>query len=201
MASLMIGLMLSASAGYAFGNTGVETLFFTRYGVQYLPYMYMALGLLSFFITLGITALLGRVRHEKLYIVLPIAVTVVLVGGWALLFTKLEVIYPILWLGMAVIESLNSLVIWGYASAMCDTRQSKRLFPLFSTGKILGSVLGGFGTTLLVKWIGTQNLILIMVLAMLFIIAIGRSLIGSSTRLEARSRRARKSRPTAPRQN
>ena len=66
MASLMIGLMLFASTGYAFGNTGVETLFFTRYGVQFLPYMYMALGLLSFFITMGITALLGRIRHEKL---------------------------------------------------------------------------------------------------------------------------------------
>ena len=38
--SLMIGLMLFASAGYTFGNTGVETLFFTRYCVQFLPYMY-----------------------------------------------------------------------------------------------------------------------------------------------------------------
>jgi HEAT repeat protein len=195
MASLMIGLMLFASAGYAFGNTGVETLFFTRYGVQFLPYMYMALGLLSFFITLGITALLGRVRHEKLYVVLPMVVTVVLVGGWALLFTKLDVIYPILWLGMAVIESLNSLVIWGYASAMCDTRQSKRLFPLFSTGKILGSVLGGFGTTLLVNWIGTQNLILVMVVAMLFVIVIGKTLTGWRAKPEVRSRRARKSQP------
>jgi HEAT repeat protein len=195
MASLMIGLMLFASAGYAFGSTGVETLFFTRYGVQFLPYMYMALGLLSFFITMGITALLGRVRHEKLYVVLPMVVTVVLVGGWALLFTKLDVIYPILWLGMAVIESLNSLVIWGYASAMCDTRQSKRLFPLFSTGKILGSVLGGFGTTLLVKWIGTQNLILVMAVAMLFVIVIGKTLTGWSAKPEVRSRHARKSQP------
>ena len=196
MASLMMGLMLFASMGYAFGNTGVETLFFTRYGVQFLPYMYMALGLLSFFITMGITALLGRVRHEKLYVVLPIVVTVVLVGGWALLFTKLDVIYPILWLGMAVVESLNSLVIWGYASTMCDTRQSKRLFPLFSTGKILGSVLGGFGTTLLVKWIGTQNLILVMVVAMLFVIVIGKTLIGWRAKPEVRSRRMRKSQPS-----
>jgi HEAT repeat protein len=195
MASLMIGLMLFASAGYAFGNTGVETLFFTRYGVQFLPYMYMALGLLSFLITMGITALLGRVRHEKLYVVLPVVVTVALVGGWALLFTKLEVIYPILWLGMAVIESLNSLIIWGHASAMCDTRQSKRLFPLFSTGKILGSVLGGFGTTLLVKWIGTQNLILVMVVAMLFVIVIGKTLIGWRAKPEVRPRRTRKSQP------
>jgi len=191
MASLVIGLMLFASAGYTFGNTGVETLFFSRYGVEFLPYMYMALGVLSFIITMGVTALLGRVRHETLYIVLPIVVAALLVGGWALIFTKLEIVYPILWLGMAVIEALNSLVIWGVASMMCDTRQSKRLFPLFNTGRILGSVLGGFGTSALVKWIGTENLILIMVVAMLVIFTLSRSLLGQRAQPEVRSRRRR----------
>ena len=191
MATLVIGLMLFASAGYTLGNTGVEALFFARYGVEFLPYMYMALGILSFFITLGVTALLGRVRHEILYVVLPLVVAALLVGGWALLFTKLNIVYPILWLGMSVIEALNSLVIWGVASMMCDTRQSKRLFPLFNTGRILGSVLGGFSTSVLVKWIGTENLILVMFLAMLVIFVLSRSLLGQRGKSEVRSRRRR----------
>jgi len=195
MATLVIGLMLFASGGYTIGNTGVEALFFSRYGVDFLPYMYMALGLLSFFITLGITALLGRIRHETLYVVLPIVITVLLVGGWGLLFTKLDAVYPILWLGMAVIESLNSLVIWGVASMMCDTRQSKRLFPLFNTGRILGSVLGGFATSLLVKWIGTENLILIMAGAMLVIFVLANSLLGQKSQPETRSKRKRRNQP------
>jgi HEAT repeat protein len=123
--------------------------------------------------------------------VLPIVVAAVLVGGWALIFTKLEIVYPILWLGMAVIEALNSLVIWGVASMMCDTRQSKRLFPLFNTGRILGSVLGGFGTSALVKWIGTENLILIMFAAMLVIFMLSRALLGQWAHPEVRSRRRR----------
>lgn len=195
MAILVIGLMLFASAGYTLGNTGVEALFFARYGVEFLPTMYMALGVLSFFITLGVTALLGRVRHETLYVVLPIVVAGVLVGGWALLFTKLDVVYPILWLGMAVIEALNSLVIWGVASMMCDTRQSKRLFPLFNTGRILGSVLGGFSTSLLVKWIGTENLILVMAGATLMIFVLGQALLGRKAQPDVRSRRKRHSGP------
>ena len=191
MATLVIGLMLFASAGYTVGNTGVEALFFARFGVEFLPYMYMALGVLSFFITLGVTALLGRVRHEVLYVVLPIVVAGLLVSGWALIFTKLDVVYPILWLGMSVIEALNSLVIWGVASMMCDTRQSKRLFPLFNTGRILGSVLGGFSTSLLVKWIGTENLILVMFAAMLVIVVLSRSLLTQKAQPEARTRRRR----------
>ena len=195
MAALIIGVMLFTSAGFTLGNTGVEALFFARYGVQFLPYMYMALGLLSFFITMGITALLGRVRHERLYMVLPVVMAAVLVSGWALLFTELNVLYPALWLGMAVMDSLIGLVVWGIASMMCDTRQSKRLFPLFNTGRILGSVLGGFGTSLLVKWIGTENLILVMAGAMLVAFGLGRALLGQSARQEVRSRRARRSQP------
>jgi len=193
MAGLLIGLMLFTSAGFTLGNTGVETLFFARYGVEFLPYMYMVLGLLSFFITMGITALLGRIRHERLYVVLPVVMATVLVGGRALLFTELNALYPALWLGMAVIDSLISLVVWGLASMMCDTRQSKRLFPLFNTGRILGSVLGGFGTSLLVRWIGTENLILVMAGALLVAFGLGRALLGQRASQEFRPRRAQRS--------
>jgi len=195
MATLIIVVMLFTSAGFTLGNTGVEALFFTRFGVEFLPYMYMALGVLSFFITLGITALLGRVRHERLYMLLPIVMAAVLVSGWALLFTELNVVYPVLWLGMAVLDSLINLVIWGLASMMCDTRQSKRLFPLFNTGRILGAVLGGFGTGLLVNWIGTESLLLVMAGTMLIAFAAGRALVGQRARQEVRPRRTRRSQP------
>ena len=195
MATLVIGVMLFTSAGFTLGNTGVEALFFARYGVEFLPYMYMALGVLSFFVTLGITALLGRVRHERLYVILPILMAVVLVGGWALIFTELNIVYPILWLGMAVLDSLINLVVWGLASLMCDTRQSKRLFPLFNTGRILGAVLGGFSASLLVKWIGTESLLIVMAGAMLVAFGAGRALVGKHDSQEVRSRRNRRKKP------
>lgn len=195
MVALVIGIMLFTSAGFTLGNTAVEALFFARFGVDFLPYMYMALGVLSFFITLGITALLGWVRHEKLYVTLPVAIAVVLVAGWALIFTGISLIYPILWLGMAVLDSLITLVVWGLASLMCDTRQSKRLFPLFNTGRILGAVLGGFGTSLLVNWTGTESLILVMAGTMLVAFVAGRALVGQRIRQEVRTRSARRAKP------
>jgi HEAT repeat protein len=195
MVALVIGIMLFTSAGFTLGNTAVEALFFARFGVQFLPYMYMALGVLSFFITLGITALLGRVRHEKLYVILPIALAAVLVVGWALIFTGISLIYPVLWLGMAVLDSLITLVVWGLASLMCDTRQSKRLFPLFNTGRIFGAVLGGFGTSLLVNMIGTESLILVMAGTMLVAFVAGRALVGQRIRQEVRARSGRRGQP------
>jgi hypothetical protein len=195
MAALIITIMLFTSAGFTLGNTAADALFLARFGVEFLPHMYMALGVLSFLVTLGMTALLGRVRHNKLFIIAPVVMAALLAVGWALLFTGLRLIYPILWLGMAVLDSLITLVVWGLASMMCDTRQSKRLFPLFNTGRILGAVLGGFVTSLLVRWFGTESLLLVMAGTLLVAFGAGRALVSQRVRQEVRGLRTRRNQP------
>lgn len=177
MVLLVIGVMLLTSAGFTLGSTGVEALFFARFGVEYLPYMYMVLGALSLLTSLGITALLGRVRRETIYIFVPIVVAILTVIAWGILFSGLALVYPVLWLGKEVINSLITLVVWGIAGTVCDTRQSKRLFPIFNAGRILGAVLGGLGTGLLVNRIGTQNLLLIWAGMLMFAYACIRMLM------------------------
>jgi len=197
MAALVIGVMLLTSAGFTLGSTGVEALFFARYGVEYLPYMYLLLGVLSFVTSLGLTALLGRIRRESIYIFVPTGVAILTVMAWAALFSKQSIIYPILWLGKEVINSLISLVVWGIAAAVCDTRQSKRLFPLFNSGRILGSVLGGLGTGPLVKQIGTQNLLLVWAGMLLLAFTLTRALMGGGVPTEpVQSSRRRQRRPS-----
>jgi len=161
MVALVIGIMLFTSAGFTLGSTSVEALFYAHYGVQYLPGMYMLLGISSFITSLGMTALLGRLRHELFYIYVPVGIAILTVVAWALLFSGWSIVYPALWLGKEIINSLITLIVWGLASAVCNTRQSKRLFPLFNAGRILGSVVGGLGTGLLVGLFGTHNLLLI----------------------------------------
>ena len=91
-AALVVGVMLLTSAGFTLGSKGVETLFYTRYGVEYLPYMFLLSGVLSLIISLGMTALLARVRREHLYILVPIGVAVTTVIAWLLLFSPWSLI-------------------------------------------------------------------------------------------------------------
>jgi HEAT repeat protein len=177
MAALVISVMALTSAGFTLGSTGVEALFFARFGVEFLPYMYMGLGTFSFLVSLGITALLGRFRRETLYIFIPIAIAILTLVGWAALFSGWKFIYPVLWLGKEVVNSLLSLVVWGIAGAVCDTRQAKRLFPLFNAGRILGAVLGGLGTGILVNWIGAQSLLLVWAGMLILVFAFTRALL------------------------
>jgi len=146
MATLIIVVMLFTSAGFTLGNTGVEALFFgTLWGGIPAIHVHGA-RLLSFFVTWGSLPCSVASVNERLYMVCRLCWQLVLVGGWALLFTSLMPFTRPLWLGMAIIDSIDqSCSFWGLASMMCDTRQSKRLFPLFNPGASL-ALSGGFGT-------------------------------------------------------
>jgi HEAT repeat protein len=177
MAALVIGVMLFTMAGSGLGGTGIEALFFSRFGVEFLPYMYMALGFVSFVTSLAITALLGRLPREALYVTLPLVLALILVGARVALTLHLNWFYPAMWLGKEVMNSLIALFSWGLAGAICDTRQAKRLFPLFGAGRILGSVLGGLGTGVLVNWLGTENLLLAWAVTMALAFVLARALL------------------------
>lgn len=192
MAALLVGVMLLTAFGSALGGVGVEALFFSRFGVQYLPHMYMALGVVSFLTSLAATAMLGRLPREALYVTLPLVLALVLAGERLLI--DFNWAYPLMWLGKEVMNSLISLSCWGLAGALCDTRQAKRLFPLFNAGRIFGAVIGGLGASLIVSWFGVENLLLAWAASMFGAFALGRVLMGRG-RARASLREMRRRRP------
>lgn len=165
-AILLTGIMLFIAIGYTLGGTGIEALYFTRYGTSQLPFLYMGLGILSLITSLLITGLLARLKRERMYVLIPLLSMIVLVVAWILLFGDSKFIFPALWLGKEALNTIISMIAWNTAGAVCDSRQAKRLFPLFNASRILGSVLGGLSTSFLVNWIGTQNLVLVWAISM-----------------------------------
>src|SRR4051812_29638248 len=77
---LLVAMMALTSAGGSIGGNGIEALFYARFGVQSLPYMCVALGIITLATSLAITALLGRFPGSRLYVVLPLVLGIVLVG-------------------------------------------------------------------------------------------------------------------------
>src|SRR5258706_11328393 len=197
MASLTIGVMLFTAMGASFGGTGIEALFFARLAAISLPYRYMVWATPSTLTSFIITAALGRIPKKILYTAIPILIALLLVGARFALLTKLTWLYPILWLGKEVLNSLINLVIWGVAGVVCDTRQAKRLFPLFNASRILGQVIGGFATGALVNIIGTENLIIVWAGSLIFAFLFSRSLLAHQQISSApESRRSKRKQPT-----
>lgn len=196
MSSLMIGIMLSTAFGAALGGTGIEALFFSRYGVDYLPYMYIGLGITSMITSFIVTAALGQIPKRIVYMAIPILIALILVGARLALLTQAKWLYPSLWLGKEALNALVSLMIWGIAGVVCDTRQAKRLFPLFNSSFILGQVLGGFAAGLLVKFIGTENLIVVWAISLIFSLLFSRAILARHHIEAMPQRRSRRIQPT-----
>lgn len=195
MAFLTIGIMLFTSMGAALGGTGIEALFFARFGVDYLPYMYVGLGITSMIMSFGVTALLSRISRNVLYIAIPLLVAVILILARIALFSGENWLYPALWLGKEVLNIFIGLVTWGIASAVCDTRQAKRLFPLFNASRILGQVVGGFVTGVLVSVMGTENLLLVWAAALLLAFVLSRALLARQQMDATHERKSRRRQP------
>ena len=177
MASLMIGIMLFTAMGASVGGIGIEALFFARFGVEYLPYMFLGLGVTSMIVSFGITAALGSVPRRLLYLSIPLLIAMILITARLALLAKLNWLYPALWLGKEILNSLNGILIWGVAGVLFDTRQAKRLFPLFNASRILGQVLGGFATGILVSVLGLENLLLVWAGTLLFAFILTRAVL------------------------
>ena len=168
----LILLALIPSIGGAIGSPGIEALFLARFGARFLPYMYIGLGIVTFVASLVVTAMFERLSKRRLYISMPVILSAILVVARLLVGFKFEWIYPVLWLSMYLLWTLQNLVCWGVAAAILDTRQVKRLFPLLSAGSILGVAIGGLLTQPLVSLIGTENLILVWAASLLLVLGL-----------------------------
>lgn len=195
LVTMMTGMMFAAFAGAAIAWPGIEALFYARFGVEFLPVMYIILGLVAPLTSLAMTGLLARVDRRHFYLGLPLAMALLLLGARFMLLADLTWFYAVLWLALNVFWLLQNLFAWGLASLVCDARQAKRLFPLFGVGNIVGVALGSLMTSFLVGWIGTENLILAWVLGLGIALALASRLI-TTQELHLESPLARHRQPT-----
>jgi HEAT repeat protein len=157
----LIALLLLLNMGGAIGTPGVEALFYSRLGVEFLPYLYIALGITTMLVSLLLSGLLGRLSKRKLYRALPPFLALSMILARSIVGLDLNWFYPILWLWTYIMWTLQALLVWGVAGMLCDTRQAKRLFPLLGAGGIVGIVLGGLVTRILVAELGSENLLFV----------------------------------------
>jgi hypothetical protein len=141
-------------------NNYAETAFLKRYGVEYLPIVYM-LNSISLFIIMGaLTGIMVRVPGARILSYLFVFCGVSVAGMRFLIPFNIDIIYPILFMAKAQYEALLGLLFWNLANDLFNTRQSKRLFSLITAGGVIGSIIGSFGTPFLAKAITLDNLLL-----------------------------------------
>jgi HEAT repeat protein len=186
-ASLVLAMTFLVTVGGSVGGNAIEALFFSRQGTASLPALYMALGVTNFVVSLGITAVLGRVARVRVYLALPLVLAISLALQRLVLALDIPWTYAVFWLLMNVEGLLQGMLAWGVASIVCDTRQAKRLFPLFGAGGIFGGVVGGFVTRPLAVLLGTENLLAVWSVSLVLAFFVARTLLARHVVAPART--------------
>jgi len=137
--TIVVALMFVSMAAIAVGESGIDALFFDRIGTQALPLMYLLQAGATFVAMIGLTGILGRLGPRRTYMTAPVVLGGVVLAERAVLLTDVRWIYPVLWVTVAFAMLGQGIGLWGAAGAIVDTRQAKRLFPIFGAGGILGS--------------------------------------------------------------
>jgi HEAT repeat protein len=141
-------------------NNFAETAFLKRFGVQYLPIVIAVTSVSTFFIMGFLSGPISRIPADRM-----LASTLLFCGASVasfrfLIFLDLNLIYPVFYVMKAMYEVLLGLCFWNLANDLFNTRQSKRLFPLITSGGLTGGIIGSFGTPFLVKAISFDNLLI-----------------------------------------
>jgi HEAT repeat protein len=191
----MVCLAFVAMTAFTLGESGIDALFFDRVGVQALPVTYILQGAASFAVMLVLTGTLGKLGPRRIYLFAPLALAIVLVVERALILTDVRWIYYILWITAGVGMLLLGISVWGVAGAVVDTRQAKRLFPIFGAGGILGSVIGGLLTRPLAGIMGAENLLVVWAAGLVLAFFLARLALGPLA--AAAVRRVARRRPSA----
>jgi HEAT repeat protein len=191
LVALVAGVMFVASAALTIGESGIDALFFDRVGAQALPVQYLLQGAAAFLAMLALTATLGRLGPRRSYLAAPLVLAAAVLGGRLLLVLGAGWVYRLLWIIVTLAYLVQNIALWGTAGAVVDTRQAKRLFPIFGAGSILGAVVGGLVTRPLAASIGTNNLLFVWVGGLAAAFVLSRMILGRAPRAGRRpSRRA-----------
>lgn len=176
--ALMVGLAFVSTASLSIGESGISALFFEHVGADSLPYVYLLQGGTTFVIMLGLTGTLARIGHRRAYLAAPLSLAAVLAAERAALASDAVWIYTALWITVAIATLVVGIAVWGIAGMVVDTRQAKRLFPIFAAGGILGSVIGGLVTQPVAAALGAANLPLVWTGGLIVAFLVSRSILG-----------------------
>lgn len=156
-----VALFAVSQANQGLGINTADTLFFLRFGVEFLPAMILLSGPVVMAFILVFAGGLGRIGASRW---LPLA----FLGSAAVVILErigitldLPGIYPVVWVMGQVVMTLSLTAMWTAAGAMYTTRQAKRLFPVFASAGIAGGVVGNAATGPLAQLVGTSNLLLV----------------------------------------
>ena len=167
--ALLFAHLLLASAVFILGRTVRDTLFLSRYSLKALPWMFVLYGLASAITAVVYARFADKIpRHVAILASVAIGIVTYL-GVWVAVRAGATLIYPVFYVWSEVVANLFIVQFWTLANDLHDPRSAKRLFGTIGAARILGVVLVGTTAGIIVRAIGTAQLLFVLMAMMIAI--------------------------------
>jgi len=159
-----LGLFFLIGAGMALGRGASEALFFKRFGIEYLPLMYIFSCISLCLVSLLYAAFVDRLPSEKFYRILFSLLAVLLLANWyAIRHIESDLVYPVFFLLYEVASELLLVHSAVYINQNFIQTQTKRLTPVILAGHQVGVIVGGVLLASSAPFFGVVNMMLLWV--------------------------------------
>ncbi len=159
---LLYAMLFIFVLGTSWGTTVVEAAFLEQVGVELLPWVLIAIAVISIPTMALYTAFADRIANDMLLIAILALGILGVITGILLLWISPTLAYPLLYLLMYVPLADIFVVHWfTYVNEFYDTRAAKRLVPLIITSPRIASIIGGLTMPLVNRILPPVGIILL----------------------------------------
>ena len=149
-------------AGLSIGRASADALFLKRYGIEYLPLVFLGLSLFLGLASIIYATVVDYLPAESFFRGILSVLAVLLLVSWACItYFPMSGIYPFYYLLHKVAAELLLVHATLYVNQNFNTLQSKRLSPVIFAGAELGALAGALFTSISAGVLGVHNLLLV----------------------------------------
>lgn len=164
-AMLLFACMFLVITSYTLGKVARDALFLSRFDARSLPWADLSVALV-----IGAVVSVYLRLSRRLFVRDLLAASMVFFAAncaalWAVAhYYRPAWIYPVFYVWVGIFGVLAPAQVWTLANYVLNSREARRAFGLVGGGAIAGWISAGLLTTVFVQRLGTENLILVMVL-------------------------------------
>jgi ATP/ADP translocase/HEAT repeat protein len=158
---LMFGLLMCIVGAFIMGRVARDSLFLSRYPIDYLPYLYIWVAVGTSIQSYLYSRIADRFRRDRMLLVTLATVGSLFVIARISMYWVDDWFYPVLYVFVEIVGTLMIIQAWTLANDVFNTREAKRLFGLIGAGGVISSVIVGLSVRGAIKVIGTEELLLL----------------------------------------
>jgi len=192
--SYFLVFLIVVGFGMALGNATANALFLKRFGIEYLPLIYLVQGGACFITSMLYTSVADVISAERFFKILFALLATLVLTFWVMISQNPDpLLFPTYFLFYEVTSEVLLIHCALYLNQNLNTLQAKRLSPIIFSGQQIGMILGGLFLAAFSSAIGTSNILAVW----LVLLIISFMLVSFRHKLEGPSPYFRPSRKSA----